>query len=126
MPWTAPEGKAMILCELGAQPGDATWNLTDDEATERCVATFAPLIPDVRSRLLGSVVQRQPLAYPVFSLAYEPDRADLASNGTGVEGLLSVGRNSEFDHILMEDTFWRLRRRLPAVADRLLTQFVRA
>ena len=28
---------------------------------------------------------------------------------TGVQGLLSVGRNGEFAHILMEDVFWRTR-----------------
>lgn len=117
MPWTAPDGKTMVLCELGAQPGDDTWNLTDDAVVERCVTTLTPLIPDVRTRLLGAVVQRQPLAYPVFALEYEDDRASLADGGTGVDGLLSVGRNGEFDHILMEDTFWRLRRRLPGVVD---------
>ena len=52
----------------------------------------------------------------MFALDYEADRAQLAREGTGVAGLYSIGRNGEFDHILMEDTFWRLRRRMPAVA----------
>jgi len=116
MPWIAPEGKTMILCELGAQPGDDVWRLTDDEAIERCVSTLDPLIPDVRSRVIGASVLRQPLGYPVFALDYEPDRAALAAEGTGITGLYSVGRNGEFDHILMEDTFWRLRRRIPMIA----------
>lgn len=120
MPWTAPDGKTMILCEYGAQPGDATWTRTDAELIDDCLTSLAELVPDVRRRFLGAVVQRQPLGYPVFALDYEDDRADLATDGTGVEGLLSVGRNGEFDHILMEDTFWRLRRRLPRIADALL------
>ena len=115
MPWTAPEGKTMILCELGAQPGGDVWTLTDDQVVERCIATLDPLIPNVRSWVIGASVLRQPLGYPVFSLDYEQDRATLASHGTGVHGLHSVGRNGEFDHILMEDTFWRLRRRIPAI-----------
>ncbi|MEZ5237361.1 MAG: FAD-dependent oxidoreductase [Acidimicrobiales bacterium] len=115
MPWTAPDGKTLVLCELAAQPGDETWNLTDDEATERCVAALERLIPDVRRRLLGSTVLRQALSYPVFALEYEEDRAALAAEGTGVGGLHSIGRNGEFDHILMEDTFWRIRRRTPAL-----------
>ena len=116
MPWIAPDGKTMILCELGAQPGDDVWTLTDDEAIERCVSTLDPLIPDVRSRTIGASVLRQPLGYPVFALDYEPDRAALATEGTGVTGLHSVGRNGEFDHILMEDIFWRIRRRAPRIA----------
>ena len=116
MPWMAPEDKTMILCEFGAQVGDEVWNLTDEEAIERCVSTLDPLIPGVRERVLGGSVLRQPLGYPVFALDYEADRAALAADGTGIVGLHSVGRNGEFDHILMEDTFWRLRRRIPQIA----------
>jgi protoporphyrinogen/coproporphyrinogen III oxidase len=118
LPWNAPEGKTMILCELGAQPGDSVWNLTDAEAVERCVSTLEPLIANVRSLVIGASVLRQPLGYPVFALDYEHDRARLANHGTGIRGLYSVGRNGEYDHILMEDTFWRLRRRIPKLLER--------
>ncbi|MGE3355822.1 MAG: hypothetical protein AB7O92_04320 [Acidimicrobiia bacterium] len=47
------------------------------------------------------------------ALDYEEDRAAVATEGTGVRGLRSIGRNGEFDHILMEDTFRCLRRRGP-------------
>jgi len=117
MPWTAPEGKTMILCEFGTQPGDDLWNMADDEVVERCISTLDPLIPDARSRVIGASVLRQPLGYPVFALEYEKDRAALASQGTGIDGLYSVGRNGEYDHILMEDIFWRLRRRIPRLVE---------
>jgi protoporphyrinogen oxidase len=116
MPWMAPESKTMILCEFGAQQGDEVWGLSDEEAVEQCLSTLDPIIPGVRSRFLGASVLRQPLGYPVFALDYEPDRAALATEGTGIAGLHSIGRNGEFDHILMEDTFWRLRRRIPRIA----------
>ena len=118
MPWIAPEGKTMILCELGAETGDDVWTLTDDAVVERCVSTLGPLIPDIRARVFGASVLRQPLGYPVFALDYEQERAALSTDGTGITGLYSVGRNGEFDHILMEDTFWRLRRRIPKIAQR--------
>ena len=118
MPWTAPDGKTMILCELGAQPGDEVWAMSDDEVVERCVANLEPLVADVRTRVIGARVLRQPLGYPVFALDYEPDRAALSRDGTGIDGLYSIGRNGEFDHILMEDTFWRQRRRTPAIVRR--------
>ncbi|MBI4884153.1 MAG: FAD-dependent oxidoreductase [Actinobacteria bacterium] len=116
MPWIAPEGKTMILCEFGAQPGDDVWSLSDEAIIERCLSTIGPMIAGVRERFIGASVLRQPLGYPVFALDYEPDRASLATEGTGIAGLHSVGRNGEFDHILMEDTFWRLRRRIPGIA----------
>ncbi|MEO6571558.1 MAG: hypothetical protein ABIO83_08415 [Ilumatobacteraceae bacterium] len=58
------------------------------------------------------------LGYPVFAIDYEDDRRVLADDGTGVDGLYSVGRNGEFDHILMEDIYWRLRRRIPLILAR--------
>jgi hypothetical protein len=47
-----------------------------------------------------------PLAYPVFALANEEARKALAVS-TGIDGLLSIGRNGEFGHWLMEDVYWR-------------------
>lgn len=117
MPWAAPDGKTMVLCEIGAQPGDEVWSLTDEQAVERCVTTLDPLIPGIRARVVGATVLRQPLGYPVFDLAYEQQRVDLANEGTGIDGLYSIGRNGEYDHILMEDIFWRLRRRIPLIIE---------
>lgn len=117
MPWTAPDGKTMVLCEFGAQPGDEVWNMTDDQIVEQCISTLGPLIPDVGTRVLGASVLRQALGYPIFARDYEDDRASLAEKGTGVRGLHSVGRNGEFDHILMEDTYWRIRRRTPSIIE---------
>ena len=50
------------LADVVAQPGDAVWAMTDEEAVERCVSTLDPLIPDVRMRVLGASVLRQPSA----------------------------------------------------------------
>ena len=44
-------------------------------------------------------------------LSTEDDRQRL-EQGTGVEGLYSIGRNGEFAHILMEDAYWRTLRRV--------------
>ena len=99
----------------GAQPGDDVWSSTDEAIIEHCVSTLDPLVPGIRSKVIGASVLRQPLGYPVFALEYEPDRAALSEEGTGVGGFYSVGRNGEYDHILMEDIFWRLRRRMPAI-----------
>ena len=57
---------------------------------------------------------RTPIAYPVYRSEYEADRVKLES-GTGVRGLASVGRNGEFAHILMEDVYWRTRRKMASL-----------
>lgn len=112
MPWLAPEGKTMITADLGTTVGSEIWDMDPDDLGERCLEAMDGLVPGLRERYLGCRVVKTPIAYPVFSIDYEADRADLAAHGTGVEGLLSVGRNGEFDHILMEDIYWRTTRRI--------------
>ncbi len=106
MPWLAPDGYTMITADIGAAVGDEQWTMADEDLIELCLEHFARVVPDARERCLGGTVLRQPLGYPVFHNDYEADRQRL-EHGTGVEGLLSVGRNGEFDHILMEDIYWR-------------------
>jgi protoporphyrinogen/coproporphyrinogen III oxidase len=106
MPWLAPDGSTMVTADIGAAVGDATWTMADEDLIARCLDDFARVCPDAHARYLGATVLRQPLGYPVFHTSYEADRQRL-EQGTGVHGLLSVGRNGEFDHILMEDIYWR-------------------
>ena len=72
----------------------------------RAVRTLARVCTDAHARCIGGTVLRQPLGYPVFHRSYEAARQRL-EQGTGIDGLLSIGRNGEFDHILMEDIYWR-------------------
>lgn len=106
MPWLAPEGKTMVLCDIGAEVGDEHWAMDDDALGEYCVEHLAELVPDIRSRYLGCRVVRTPVAYPVYLAEYESDRVALRES-TGVTGLLSVGRHGEFSHNLMEDVYWQ-------------------
>jgi len=110
-PWLAPAGKTQITADLGATVGDSTWEATPDELAERCLEHLVRIVPSARRRLLGVQVQRTPIAYPVFARSTEPVRRAL-EEGTGVTGLLSVGRNGEFGHLLMEDVYWRTRDRV--------------
>ncbi|HEY7567838.1 MAG TPA: FAD-dependent oxidoreductase [Gemmatimonadaceae bacterium] len=111
MPWLAPPGKTMITVDFGAQVGDENWRRSDDELLALAVHHLEPVIPDARRRLLGGRVLRTPIAYPVFLKIYEKERLEL-QRSTGIAGLYSVGRNGEFDHILMEDVYVRTERRV--------------
>lgn len=108
----APEGKTMLLCDIGADAGDATWSTDDDTLIERCLTALESIVPDARSRHLGGRVIRQAMSYPVYSLEYEQERARFEKDGTGIDGLISIGRNGEFGHLLMEDLYWRTQRRM--------------
>ena len=111
LPWLVPAGKSLVTCDIGCLVGDSIWTAPDDELGRLCVAALEKLVPGVSKRYLGCRVMRTPLAYPVYRLEYEGDRKRF-EQGTGVEGLVSVGRNGEFAHILMEDVYWRTRRKV--------------
>jgi protoporphyrinogen oxidase len=111
MPWLAPIGRTLITADIGCVVGDQTWTTPDDGLGELCVDHLERIAPGVRNRYQGCRVMRVPLAYPVFRLDYEPERKQF-EEGTGIEGLYSVGRNGEFGHWLMEDVYWRTRRRI--------------
>ncbi len=108
LPWLVPKGKSQITCDIGCKVGDEHWTMSDDGLTELCLNALEKMIPGIRQRSCGSRVVRVPLAYPIFKVAYEAKRKAW-EECSGVNGLLSVGRNGEFAHLLMEDVFWRTR-----------------
>ena len=116
LPWLVPPGKSQVTCDLGCRVGDDTWAAPDADLAARCLHALDRIVPGLSRRFLGSRVVRTPLAYPVFLTEYEADRRRF-EQGTGVEGLFSVGRNGEFAHILMEDVYWRTRRKLLGLVD---------
>ena len=118
LPWLVPAGKAQVTCDIGCQVGDEIWTSPDDELGRRCVAALEHIVPGLSARYLGCRVMRTPLAYPVYRSEYEADRKRF-EQGTGVAGLASVGRNGEFVHSLMEDVFWRTRRKVLKLLDEL-------
>jgi oxygen-dependent protoporphyrinogen oxidase len=116
MPWLAPAGKTMITVDIGAAVGDDVWTRSDEELGNGVVEHLAAIVPDVKSRYQGCRVLRTPFAYPVFANEYEADRKRLETEGTGIDGLYSVGRNGEFMHSFMEDVYVRSVRTAKRVA----------
>jgi protoporphyrinogen oxidase len=111
MPWLAPEGKTIITVDIGAEKTDAAWAMSGEELVEMCLDGMAELIPDIRELYLGHNVLRTPISYPVFLKEYEAARQKF-ERSTGIDNLLSIGRNGEFAHIFMEDVFVRTRRKV--------------
>ncbi len=106
MPWLAPEGKTMITVDIGCEKGDEIWNMENEKLGEFCLEHLTKIIPNAKEKYLGCHTLRTPISYPVFLKDYEQERLDF-EKGTGIENLLSVGRNGEFAHIFMEDVYWR-------------------
>ncbi len=116
MPWLAPEGRTLITFDLGCEVGDEIWTMDEARLETLCLDGLRKLLPEAADRCLGLAgIVRTAVSYPVFLKSYEEDRLRWAQ-GTGVEGLWSVGRNGEFAHILMEDVYWRTKRRMAEVA----------
>lgn len=115
-PSVAPEGKTIISADIGCTKGDEVWSLDDELLGQFCLEPLRELIPDVDDRYIGCRVVRTPMAYPVFDLEYEDRRLEFAKS-TGIENLHSIGRNGEFDHLLLEDVFWRTRYRMRGVVE---------
>jgi protoporphyrinogen oxidase len=111
MPWLAPEGKTIITVDIGCQKDDEFWTMDEEKLSELCLAHLTKIIPDARARYLGANVLRTPIAYPVFLNEYEKERREFEQS-SGVENLLSIGRNGEFAHIFMEDVYWRTQKKV--------------
>ena len=108
LPWLVPQGKTQVTCDIGVEVGDDSWNRNDAELATDCLQALETIVPGIGQRCLGHRVVRTALAYPIYRLDYEAERQRFQES-TGIEGLVSVGRNGEFAHILMEDVYWRTR-----------------
>ncbi|MEJ2152673.1 MAG: FAD-dependent oxidoreductase [Gemmatimonadota bacterium] len=106
IPWLAPAGMTMVTADIGCEVDSPVWAMGEDELGELCIDRLDDIIPSARARYQGCRVLKTPVGYPVYLRAYEAARRDLES-GLPVEGLISIGRNGEFAHILTEDIFWR-------------------
>lgn len=106
LPWLAPEGKTVITADISASPGDSVWAKDNDTLARECLAGLTGTIPDAERRYQGTHTLRLATAYPIFHLDYEAERLAW-QQGTGIDGLISVGRNGEFGHWLMEGVYWR-------------------
>ncbi|QQS34265.1 MAG: FAD-dependent oxidoreductase [Acidobacteriota bacterium] len=110
MPWLAPEGKTIITVDIGCEKSDPLWEMSEEELVELSLDGMEELIPNIRELYLGHNVLRTPISYPVFLNEYEEARQRF-ERSTGVENLISIGRNGEFAHIFMEDVFGRTRKK---------------
>jgi protoporphyrinogen oxidase len=114
MPWLAPEGKTLITADIGCSLGDQMWTMDNAALGELCASAIDRILPGAKGHYSGCHVLRAPMGYPIYLREYEALRQRFAG-GTGIDNFYSVGRNGEFAHILMEDVYWRTRKKLDAL-----------
>jgi hypothetical protein len=90
------------------------WTMADDDLARLCLEHLEAIVR-TRDGASSPPAAADPVAYPVFLRSYEEERKAL-SRGLPVEGLSTIGRNGEFAHILMEDVYWRTRKRMRDLA----------
>lgn len=120
MPWLAPAGKTIVTCDIGCEVNDEHWRMTDEQLSALCLEKLSELYPEVSANYLGCRVMKTPFAYPVFLQSYEEQRVRFEKS-TGIDNLISIGRNGEFAHILMEDIYWSTLKKMQTLVDRLRT-----
>jgi protoporphyrinogen/coproporphyrinogen III oxidase len=114
MPWLAPPGKSLVTADIGCEVDGDLWRASDEALGSLCLSQVDRIFPGVHARYLGCRVLRTPIAYPVFLKEYEATRRRFEVS-TGIRGLISIGRNGEFAHLLMEDVYWRTLRKMRAL-----------
>ena len=102
----AAEGKTLITADIGAEIGDEHWTMDDDALGELCVEHLDRSSPTSGARYLG-VGAPDAARLPGVPPSYEADRPG-SSRAPASTGLMTIGRNGEFAHILMEDVYWRV------------------
>lgn len=102
----APPGHMAVTAEITTNPGDGVHELDDGEVTRRVVAGLEAMDLLRRSRIRFCRVHRTEHAYVVRTFDYRDKLAAALSYLDGL-GILSVGRNAEFEYINMDEAVRR-------------------
>lgn len=107
----APPGHAAVAAEITTNPGDGIHELSDDEIARRVIDGLEQMEIVQRSKVRFQKVYRTKHAYVVRTFDYLEKLTQALDYLNGL-GILSVGRNSEFEYINMDEA---VRRGLEAV-----------
>jgi len=93
-----PRDCTVLCAELPADPGDEHWSLSDEELGERLCAWLGKVGLPVRAPVRKTLTRRLGQAYPVYDRDYEGHFKIMDQWLTGIEGLLTFGRQGLFAH----------------------------
>ena len=93
-----PRDRTVLCAELPADPGDEHWGLSDDELGERLCGWLSKVGLPVRAPVRKTITRRLGQAYPVYDRDYEGHFKIMDKWLTGIQGLLTFGRQGLFAH----------------------------
>ena len=93
-----PEGLTVLCAELPSDPGDAYWPMDDDALGCALYAWLGAAGLPQSAKIKRAFTRRLPFAYPVYDRDFERRFATLDDWISGVEGLLTFGRQGLFAH----------------------------
>lgn len=93
-----PRGVTVLCAELPADPGDRWWGMSDAELGRAYCGWLAEMGLPVTCEVLGVETRRLAHAYPVYTLDYADHFRVMDDWLSGLEGLLTFGRQGLFAH----------------------------
>jgi protoporphyrinogen oxidase len=93
-----PQGRTVLCAELPCDQGDALWTMNEDELRALVTDGLARAGLPVSSPVLETRVVRIPSAYPLFQVGYEEHFAVVDDWVSGLDGVLSFGRQGLYVH----------------------------
>jgi protoporphyrinogen oxidase len=95
---TEPKGTTILCAELPADPGESWWEMTDDELGQHYCDWLASVGLPVNVKVRRTETRRLAHAYPVYDLEYEKNFDVMDKWLSGLEGILTFGRQGLFAH----------------------------
>ena len=93
-----PQGRTSLCAEVPCFLGDETWSMSDQELADRVSTGLARAGLPISAEILDVRVEKIAHAYPLFSIGYEQDFAQLDHWLDRLDGLLSFGRQGLYVH----------------------------
>jgi protoporphyrinogen oxidase len=105
-PQNVPGGQSLVQAEITSNPGDGTWELSDDDVLRKVIAGLESMDLIRPSEICYSNVIRTKYGYVVQDFTYRK-YLDQAKNYFEREGVALCGRNAEFEYINMDQCIER-------------------
>ncbi len=93
-----PTSHTVLCAELPADPGDQYWQMSDEELGHKYCEWLASVGLPVEAKVKNVVTRRLGQAYPVYDRDYEKYFNVMDEWLTGMDGLLTFGRQGLFAH----------------------------
>ncbi len=93
-----PLGRTVLCAELPSDPSEPEWDLTDKELGDRMCHWLEGVGLPVTSPVSKVMTKRLRFAYPVYDRDYEENFKTMDNWLTGLDGLLTFGRQGLFAH----------------------------